>query len=113
MTETEYEEKTTRWHVQESAMEIEHHTRQIITRTPERPAWTETLEQSLAVRERADRMVREAVAYARAKRATWAEIGKALGTSKQSAQERFGGANALPIGSHLETYPPLRPVPKG
>jgi hypothetical protein len=34
--------------------------------------------------------LRTAVARARTAKATWAEVGTALGTSRQAAQERFG-----------------------
>jgi hypothetical protein len=38
-----------------------------------------------------DKLIRQTVAAARERGCTWAEIGHALGISKQSAWERFSG----------------------
>jgi hypothetical protein len=57
--------------------------------------WGERPLEDLAVACRAsvavDKLIRQTVALARAQGRSWAEIGHALGISKQSAWERFSG----------------------
>lgn len=46
--------------------------------------------------EQVDCFLTEWVQLARSRKLSWAEIGKALGTSRQAAWERFGGRPATP-----------------
>lgn len=43
------------------------------------------------IAETAERALRQAVPLARQEGASWEDIGRALGTTRQSAHERFGG----------------------
>jgi hypothetical protein len=58
-------------------------------------SWGERPLEDLAIACRAsvavDKLIRQTVAVARERGCTWAEIGHALGISKQSAWERFSG----------------------
>jgi hypothetical protein len=51
------------------------------------------------LRARADELLDSYVDAARASRASWSEIGCALGTSKQAAQQRFAALSAPPPGA--------------
>jgi hypothetical protein len=48
---------------------------------------------ALILARNADDMLAEAVAQARAEGQSWAAIGEALGVTRQTAWERFGGAS--------------------
>lgn len=57
------------------------------------PAWRgglDTVQALRMIRETAESALTEAVAQARAEGESWDSIGRALGTTRQSAHERFG-----------------------
>lgn len=59
------------------------------------PTWREGLDTVQALRmiiATAESVMPQAVAQARAEGASWEQLGRALGTTRQSAHERFGPA---------------------